>query len=182
MESEDEDSRVTRARPLPEPGSRSSRIYLRRTEGLALPKAIEAQGTYITVFEPPGGSKDVLRLTEFTRPAVLAHLQPGRTDDEHEKILEAALRLAKEETPRGGYRSGVSRGPGHGSFLVALYCGGWGVVRGGNALANLRVPSRGKLAARSRVCPLRHLARPSGSRQIGCVACRAHPGTCSAEH
>lgn len=140
VEAEGEESQVTRAQPIQEAGSRSVHIYLRRTEGFRLPDAIAAQETYITLFDPPG-SKDVFRLTEFTRPAVLARLRPGRDDGEHGAILAAAVRLAAEEPERGGYGSVLSRGPGKGRFPWWRFTLEDGELsQAGDALASLRVP------------------------------------------
>ncbi len=108
---EDVDRIVAHAEALPGKGGR--RIYLRKTEGFALPLALRNQGTQVTTFAPmPGRDLKEVGLLEFERPEVLAHVEPGLDDGEHADLLAAVCRLATEQPNLGGVGSLVSRGPG----------------------------------------------------------------------
>ena len=68
------------------------------------------QNTFITVFLPPHSkAPSDFGLLEFTRTELLANMQPGNDDIEHNQLLGAALRLAIEDPERGGYGSVATR-------------------------------------------------------------------------
>ncbi len=97
----------------------ADRIYLRQGGGgtdtiESLPPVVQKQGTYITVFEPPrmGGDYTQYGLLEFSRPELLAQLQPGGDAQEHRDLLRAALRLASHEPTQGGAESVLARASG----------------------------------------------------------------------
>jgi len=112
---------VTVARPLVQgkKGQRrdkGDRIYLRHLSSdddsaESLPAVVQNQGTFVTAFAPPGHGQDIAKhgLMEFSRPELLAQLQPGRGAYEHREVLRAALRLACHEPSQGGTESVIGR-------------------------------------------------------------------------
>ena len=94
-------------------GKNVDRIYWRpysQDATIKLPDAVLKQRTFVTTFHPelPGLSPAQQGLLEFSRPEILAQLQPGIDDDEHEAILVAAIELAIDE-PKGGMGSILTR-------------------------------------------------------------------------
>lgn len=91
------------------------RIYLRiprdvSSTAMGLPEAVQNQGTYVTLFRPPG-TRDIAGhgLLEFSRPEILAQLQPGNNEQQHRELLKAALYLACQKPVAGGVESVMSR-------------------------------------------------------------------------
>ena len=142
---EDATTRVTTAELLPSKGF--TKIYLRKTEGFALPGALRRQGTQVTTFSPmPNRDPKDSGLLEFDRPEVLSHVVPGKDEGEHEELIGAVCRLAGEQpTASGGYGSVTMRGPGvqnarpYWRFLATE--GAMPAV--GRALSRLHVPVAG---------------------------------------
>lgn len=85
------------------------RIYRRSptlgtTQLIGLPAVVQAQGTYVTAFNPPGANTNELGLhglLEFSRPEILAQLREGGSETEHRELLLAAVRIAAEEPTMG---------------------------------------------------------------------------------
>ncbi len=129
----------------------ADRIYLRRSRADAeatesLPTVVQDQGTFVTVFAPPGmQQQDATRygLMDFSRPELLAQLKPGRDEREHRELLKAALRLASHESVQGGQESVLQRAqttPGGPAWRLALE-GGTTLRRAAQNLRSLYLPT-----------------------------------------
>ncbi|WP_018158331.1 sacsin N-terminal ATP-binding-like domain-containing protein [Thioalkalivibrio sp. ALE14] len=164
------DAPVPVARPMvrSKPGQRrgtADRIYLRRERGdpqalESLPPVVQNQGTYVTVFVPPGMQRDDTKfgLMEFSRPELLAQLQPGENAREHRQLLRAALKLASEEPSQGGVESVLTRAlttPGGPAWRLSLEPGTT-LRRAAQNLRSLCLPTRGGWE------PAAHVTRSDG--------------------
>ncbi|NEX19892.1 hypothetical protein G3480_06110 [Thiorhodococcus mannitoliphagus] len=145
---------VPRARPLMRDRRRrdTDRIYLRTPAAshatpILLPSSVQAQGTYVTAWTPPGANAKEPSshgLLEFSRPEILAHLRPGSTDANHEDLLLAAIRLATEEPNPGRGESILmrARSPNAGPVWRLTLDKVTALGRAGHNLRNLKVPTR----------------------------------------
>ncbi|MEI6807629.1 MAG: hypothetical protein WCN95_02820, partial [bacterium] len=111
IESADENSdpSVTEALPLVKREGRRpymDTVFLRKSEGVVLPKVIREQHTWTTTFHPSGmeNNPGTFGLIDFNRVEILANIRPADPQETRscDELIVTALDLAAEKNEAGG--------------------------------------------------------------------------------